>query len=176
MNYNIMPCSRQMFINAIFNSDKKLDSFARTFLRKADMQKQWDYCYAVVDSEDNVCAAIITTHSKKEPKIANLQLLHTFSNYRRSGMASILCFLSLQKAIENNCKYYRVSAEPNAVKFYEKIGFKFLGMQKSKCCLSMFRINGPTFNDGIYTIEDTIINSAVNKKGKGGCIKIFNNE
>lgn len=161
-------CSRQMFVNAIFSSNKKLDSFARTFLRKADMQKQWTYCSAIVDEEDNVCAAIITTYSKREPKVANLQLLHTFSQYRGKHYAKFLCEASITDAKIADCKYYRVSAEPSAVTFYEKIGFKFLGKQKSGCQLSMFRIA-----DNAYDINDPIINAAVYKKGKGGCVEIF---
>lgn len=169
-SYNLTKCSREMFTEAIVNSDKKLDSFARTFIRKADMQNMWEHCVALVNENNNVCSAIITTYSKREPKVANLQLLHTFNAYRKQGHAAILCKASIENALKNNCKYYRVSAEPSAVEFYKKIGFKFLGEQKSKCQLSMFRFDEQEI---VYDIEDTIINKAVYKKGKGGCIKIF---
>ena len=38
--------------------------------------------------------------------------------------------------------------------------------------MSMFRINN-TFQDGHYDISDPTIYSAVNKKGKGGCVEVF---
>jgi ribosomal protein S18 acetylase RimI-like enzyme len=169
-----MKSNRELFIEAIENGDKKLDSFARTFLRKADMQDLWDKAIFVA-SDGDVRAAIITTHSKAEPKIANLQLLHTFSKHRGGGYAKQLCLYELHNAIYSGCEYFRVSAEPSAIKFYEKIGFTFLGEQKSKCQLSMFKINQemPTFAGGIYDINDPIIKKAIYKKGKGGCVKIF---
>lgn len=169
MKYNsgVMKCSRQMFVNAIFSSDKKLDSFARTFLRKADMQNMWDKCRCIVD-EDNICAAIITTYSKREPKVANLQLLHTFSKYRGNGYARLLCELSFAEAEANGAKYYRISAEPSAVGFYKKLDCIFIGKQKSGCQLSMVRIE-----DLSSDLNDPIINAAVYKKGKGGCVEIF---
>jgi hypothetical protein len=37
----------------------------------------------------------------------------------------------------------------------------------------MFRINGNDFSDGIYDINDPVINAAVYKKGKGGCVEVF---
>jgi len=173
MQYNdtVMRCSRQMFVNALFSADHKADAFARTFLRKADMQNLWEHCKAIVDAEGNVCAAIATTYSKKEPRVANLQLLHTFSKYRRMGYAEFLCQLSIVDAVTDGCSYYRVSAEPAAVAFYKRIGFTFLGEQKSKCQLSMFRLA-----DNEADLNDPIIAAAVYKKGKGGCVKIFNNE
>jgi hypothetical protein len=53
------------------------------------------------------------------------------------------------------------------------MGFKFLGKQKSGCSLSMFKINGNRFSDGIYDPNDPIITAAVNRKGKGGCVEVF---
>jgi GNAT superfamily N-acetyltransferase len=164
-------CTREQFVAAL--TDLKEDRFARTFVRKADMQKQWDDCVGLfVDGA--LAGAIITTISKREPRIANLQLLHTFHAYRRKGVAKYLCEASLLKAWANKCEYFRVSAEPGAVEFYERIGFKFLGKQKSGCQLSMFKINGFTYEEGSYNLNDPIINKAVYKKGKGGCIEVFN--
>jgi hypothetical protein len=53
------------------------------------------------------------------------------------------------------------------------MGFKFLGKQKSGCSLSMFKINGKNFADGIYDLSDPVIHAAVYKKGKGGCVEVF---
>ena len=163
-------CPRDIFCTYI--NDKKEDKFAKTFLSKADFQKQWQFCDGLYE-DDVLMGAIVTTFSKREPKVANLQLLHTFSDHRRKGVASKLCEYSLKKSIMKQCWYYRVSAEPDAVQFYQSIGFKMLGGQKSKCQLSMFRIQSDNFKDGIYDIKDPNIRKNVYKKGKGGCVVVF---
>jgi len=169
-SYQFKKCDKNIFSKYI--NEKKEDKFAKTFLSKANYQNQWDYCDGLFHN-DKLMGAIITTFSKREPKVANLQLLHTFSNYRRKGVATKLCKHSLRKSIIKQCWYYRVSAEPSAVKFYESIGFKMLGEQKSRCQLSMFRIQSDNFKDGIYDIKDPIIRKNVYKRGKGGCVVVF---
>lgn len=161
--------SSEEFTSAI--TSDPADKFAKTFVAKANMQKQWDYCIGAWDG-DTLLGAIITTISKRSPKVANLQLLHTFASHRGKGVGRILCDDSLMRAKESGASYYRVSAEPDAVAFYEKCGFQFLGKQKSGCQLSMFRIN-KTFIDSDYDISDTVIYNAVHKKGKGGCVQVF---
>lgn len=163
-------CSREQFISAI-TSDKN-DNFAKTFVAKADMQEQWDHCIGVFDG-DELCGAIITTISKRSPPVANLQLLHTFNAHRGKGVAKLLCLDSLKSVREYGAKYFRVSSEIPAIPFYEKIGFKFWGKQKSGCQLSIFKIVDDTFENGDYDYSDTVIYNAVNKKGKGGCVEIF---
>ena len=153
-------------------TEAKADSFARTFVAKADMQQQWEHCIGCWDMNE-LMGAIITTRSKKTPYVFNLQLLHTFAKHRRKGVAKILTQDSLDRAQGLGTSYYRVSAEPGAVVFYESMGFKFLGKQKSGCSLSMFKINGNQFKDGIYDLTDPVINKAVYKKGKGGCVEVF---
>lgn len=162
--------SREEFVS--FISDDAGDKFAKTFVAKANMQEQWDFCVGCWDGEE-LLGAIITTISKRKPKVANLQLLHTFVKARGRGVGKILCLDSLSFARQNGAEYFRVSAEVDAIAFYERIGFVFLGEQKSGCQLSMFRINGDTFSDGLYTMEDSVIYNAVHKKGKGGCVKVF---
>ena len=162
--------SREEFVS--FISEDSGDKFAKTFVAKANMQEQWEYCIGCWD-EDELLGAIITTISKRFPKVANLQLLHTFVKARGKGVGKILCNASLAAARENGASYFRVSAERDAIAFYERIGFVFLGEQKSGCRLSMFRINGKSFSEGLYSIEDPVIYNAVNKKGKGGCVKVF---
>lgn len=162
--------SRDEFVS--FISEDKADKFAKTFVAKANMQEQWDFCVGCWEGEE-LLGAIITTISKRNPKVANLQLLHTFVKARGKGVGRLLCVDALSIARQNGAEYFRVSAEPDAVAFYERIGFVFLGEQKSGCQLSMFRINGESFSDGLYDIEDSVIYNAVNKKGKGGCVKVF---
>ena len=153
-------------------TDFKEDKFANTFVSKANMQKQWQYCVGLFDNEE-LMGAIITTHSKREPKVANLQLLHTFYKHRKKGVGRMLCQFSLNQAIRNQCWYFRVSAEPDAVSFYKRIGFTMLGEQKSKCQLSMFRITSNIFQDNTFNKNDPYIKKAIFKKGKGGCVRVF---
>jgi len=157
-------------------TDDPADKFAKTFVAKANMQNQWEFCVGAWD-EDNLMGAIITTLSKGHPIVANLQLLHTFNAYRGRGVGKDLCYYSLRYSIENGANYFRVSADKNAIPFYEKIGFKMIGKQKSGSQLSMFKIEGHVdtadFSDGYYSVDDPIISKAVNRKGKGGCVEIF---
>ena len=163
-------CTADQFKAAI--TTDPADKFAKTFVAKANMQDQWDFCVGAWDG-DTLLGAIITTISKRDPKVANLQLLHTFAEHRGKGVGRILCEDSLRFARRNDALYFRVSAEPDAVKFYEKIGFTMLGEQKSKSQLSMFKIRGETFAEGLYDVDDSVISKAVFRKGKGGCVKVF---
>lgn len=163
-------CSREQFVAAI--TTDKADSFAKTFVAKADMQDQWDYCFGAFEG-DELVAAIITTISKRKPHVANLQLLHTFAKHRGKGAARALCEYSLYHVKSKQALYFRVSSEPESVGFYEKIGFQFWGKQKSGCQLSIFRIDGDTFFEGDYDYTDQMIHQAIHKKGKGGCVEVF---
>jgi ribosomal protein S18 acetylase RimI-like enzyme len=167
----LSKCSRDEFIKAI--SDDKNDKFAKTFVAKADMQDQWSDCWGAYNDGGELMAAIITTISKRRPFVANLQLLHTFAKHRGQGAAKILCLESLRLVKSKGAQYFRVSSEPDAVGFYTKIGFKFWGKQKSGCQLSIFRIDGDTYSEGDYDYTDQMINNAIHKKGKGGCVEIF---
>jgi predicted N-acetyltransferase YhbS len=172
-NVNFMKLretTREEFVSHI--STDKADAFAKTFVAKADMQAIWDNCIGCWDTNE-LMGAIITTRSKRTPYVFNLQLLHTFAKHRRKGVARVLTQDSLDRAQGLGTSYYRVSAEPDAVPFYKSMGFQFLGMQKSGCSLSMFKINGKNYADGIYSLEDPKIRSAVYKKGKGGCVQVY---
>ena len=162
--------SREEFVSHI--SEDKADAFAKTFVAKADMQVIWENCIGCWETNE-LMGAIITTRSKRTPYVFNLQLLHTFAKHRRKGVARVLTQDSLDRAQGLGTSYYRVSAEPDAVPFYKSMGFQFLGMQKSGCSLSMFKINGKNFADGLYDLKDPIILGAVYKKGKGGCVEIY---
>ena len=162
--------TREEFVSHI--STDKADAFAKTFVAKADMQEIWNNCIGCWDTNE-LMGAIITTRSKRTPYVFNLQLLHTFAKHRRKGVARVLTQDSLDRAQGLGTSYYRVSAEPDAVPFYKSMGFQFLGMQKSGCSLSMFKINGKNCADGIYSLEDPKIRSAVYKKGKGGCVQVY---
>lgn len=161
--------TREEFIS--FITDRKEDKFAKTFVAKCDMLKKWDWVLGLWD-EDELCGAILVTYSKRQPIVANLQLLHTFYKHRNKGIAKCLCDIALVNACKLKVDYFRVSADPGAIKFYEKIGLMMLGEQKSKCQLSMFRITSPFFEENDYVI-DSFIYKQMTRKGKGGCIKFF---
>lgn len=166
----LKPCTRDEFVNAI--SADKADAFAKTFVAKADMQKIWEHCIGAYDG-DELMGAIITTVSIRSPKVANLQLLHTFAKHRRKGVAKTLTNASFSEAVDLGSIYFRVSAEPDAVAFYESIGFKFWGLQKSGCSLSIFKINGTEINDGLYDDSDPIVNRALYSGKKGSLVSSY---
>ena len=155
-------------------TDDKADGFARTFVAKANMggDKYWDNCLGVY-SDDGLMGAIIVTVSIRKPHVANLQLLHTFAKHRRKGAATLLVQAGLNSAINEGAEYMRVSSEIPAFSFYEALGFEWIGEQKSGCRLSMFKINGEKVSDGLFDINDPVINKAAFTKAKGGCVKIF---
>lgn len=150
---------------------KKEDRFAKRFASKCKMMKAWDKCVgAYIDGK--LAGAIVVTVSKRNPKVANLQLLHSFHEYRGGGVGKLLCQYALDVAIYEKCEYFRVSAEPDAVVFYEKCGMKFLGRQKSGSQLSMFRVTSPRFANNDYA-PDAYIYKQMTRKGKGGCVECF---
>lgn len=161
----LRKCSREEFVSAI--TDDKADSFAKTFRAKADMQENWDECLGAYDTDGSLMGAIITTIGKRDPKVANLQLLHTFAKHRRKGVAKQLTIESFENAKRDGAIYFRVSAEPEAVAFYESVGFKFWGLQKSGCSLSIFKIAGDALSDGVYNDSDPLIRQALYSGRKG---------
>jgi len=164
--------SKEVFIKNL--TGLKEDSFAKTFLAKCNMMNIWDQCFGIFVGERLACAIIVTI-SKRDPKIANLQLIHTFYEFRKRGYAKQLTETILNEII-GEISYLRVSAEKTAVGFYEKLGFKFLGEQKSGTQLSMCRVVPGKISDFIFDINDPAIYKEVYRKGKGGCVKIFNHE
>lgn len=161
----LRSCTRAEFVAAI--TTDKADGFAKTFVAKADMQEQWGECLGAFDDNGELMGAIITTVSKREPKVANLQLLHTFVKHRRKGVAKELTIQSFTNVWAANAQYFRVSAEPGAVAFYESVGFRFWGLQKSGCSLSMFKVSGIDIENGIYDENDPVIRSALFSGKKG---------
>jgi|LauGreDrversion4_2_1035121.scaffolds.fasta_scaffold06568_5 GNAT superfamily N-acetyltransferase len=167
-------CTRDEFKAAI--TTDKADAFAKTFVAKADMQKFWNDCIGAYTDDGDLMGAIITTVSKRDPKVANLQLLHTFSAHRRKGVAKELTLQSYADAVTAGAIYFRVSAEPGAVNFYESVGFKFWGLQKSGCSLSMFKVAGSTLSEGIYNDQDPFIRSALYSGRKGALASSYESQ
>jgi len=133
----------------------------------------WGDAMAVYDEAGDVVAGIIVRFNKRQP-VANLQLLHTFSEHRRKGLGKFLTENQFARAFyDERITHFRVSAEEDAVPFYQSVGFKFWGAQKSGSQLSIFKIGGPMVRDGIYDSEDKIIQSAVFSTRRGGVVTHF---
>jgi len=160
---HIREITREEFLNSI--TDSKEDSFAKTFKAKSDLLDLWRNTWGIVINNE-VVAAINYSISKNKPKTLNLQTLHTFARHRRKGYAKRLTEFVLKKALD--CDYFRVSAEETAVPFYESLGLKFQGKQKSGCSLCIVRMK-----DQSYSLSDDYIRSKVMSKSKGGCVEIY---
>jgi len=78
----------------------------------------------------------------------------------------------LQYAFDNKADYFRVSAELDAVPFYEKYGFKMICRQKT-AQLAMFPLIRPDILENDMDSLDPYIWTQMNRKGKGGCIECF---
>ena len=164
--------TRNDWVDACELNPEKVDGFARTFKAKADAMNLWPDAKAWFDNDLEVAAGIIVRISKREPKVANLQLLHTFNSYRRQGLARALVTSEFQR-ICTKAAYFRVSAEGEALPFYRALGFKFWGKQKSGSSLSMFRIVGTTISEAIYDKSDPVINKALFTKARGGLVEVY---
>jgi GNAT superfamily N-acetyltransferase len=168
MKLTEVPVTRTEFVNSL--TEHKQDKFAKTFIAKCDMLQGWDNCIGVW-SEGQLAAAIVVTISKKEPKVANLQLLHSFYEFRGKGAARMLCNWAVQHAIDNGAQYFRVSSELDAVEFYKKCGFQFVCKQKT-CELSLFKLTSAIISENNFE-PDEYVWKQMNRKGKGSCVECY---
>jgi GNAT superfamily N-acetyltransferase len=170
--FRLLSTSVEEFKTAI-TSDKR-DNFAKTFVAKANYQGLWPAVgyWRIKDHTRQLAGAITWTLSKRKPVVANLQLLHTFAAFRRQGVGRVLCNHFLKTVVKDGAEYWRVSAEVEAIPFYESLGIRFLGRQKSGCQLAVARVAG-SFGGCMVDLQDPVIRAAVYKKGKGGCVEVF---
>lgn len=154
-----------------FINPSREDKFARVFAGKASKLGLWP-CLGAWDGEE-LAGAISWTVGKREPFMANLQLLHVFAKYRRKGLGTVLCVMFLHQVTAAGAKYFRVAAEAGAVDFYSWMGVKFHGRQKSGGYLSVARITGDNFGDLDYSTDDPVIKKAIRADSKGGCVEVF---
>lgn len=143
--------NRQQWVESL--TDLKEDKFAKTFLGKADMYDMWDRCYGLFEGGD-LLGGICFTYSKRQPKSVNLQLLHTFSKHRKKGVGKILTEFCVEQSYKDQCEYFRVSSEKASVIFYERIGFKIWGQQKSGTSLCFGKLSSPYIKDIVYDEND----------------------
>lgn len=170
MKIDIDSVTKELFVKNI--SSNKEDRFAKTFAAKCDMMGMWGDCIGLFEDGELACAMVFTV-SKRLPKTGNIQLIHTFSGFRGKGYAKELTNLMV-KSFWEDIEYLRVSSEVSAVGFYEKLGFKFLGRQKSGTLFSMCKINGEEIRDCFFEHSDPYIKKEVLRKGRGGCVELFN--
>ena len=166
---NLLPCSQ-----ASYNQQKPSDPFSRTFLSKVKFLDKWDLVQGAYTDEGTLLGASLLTVSQRRPHVANLQLLHTFPQHRGQGVGSFLLLSSILSGWQRGAAYFRVSSERDAVVFYEKYGLVMLGEQKSGCQLSMGKYVQE--EEGLF-LEfdplDEVINKALHRKGKGGCVSLW---
>lgn len=160
----VKPCRKEEFIETLENSPKEGNGFAKTFKAKANARNLWDSCMGAYSPENLLLGAICVTISKREPKVANIQLLHTFSQHRRRGVGKALVEWAFREVFRK-AEYIRVSSEIDAKPFYEKCGFYFWGTQKSGCYLSIAKLEGES--NLRFDLEDSIIKKALvgNRRG-----------
>lgn len=172
MSYKVYPVEEYKFHGAVAICDQVHDKFSKTFRAKATAMDLWPLMRGVCDDDGNLLGAIIVRVSKRVPHVANLQLLHTFWDHRRQGIARHLVESEFAR-VSGEAEYFRVSAEVEAVPFYRAMGFRFWGRQKSGSHLSVFRIGGPTVDQGVYDLNDPVITKAVYSNQRGGVVEIF---
>lgn len=162
----LSKCEQPDFVAAI--SEDPADKFARTFVAKANTQGLWPHCVGAFDQD--LLGAIIVTISKREPRTANLQLLHTFARHRGRNVGTALVDFAFRHAKNHECEYFRVSAEHDAYGFYRKLGFHYWGRQKSGSWLSLFKIEGDRIAEGIYDPNDPNISRKLAATTRGGLV------
>lgn len=174
MRFDLFPLSckrdpRVLFIKS--TSSLPEDKFARSsFVAKCDMLDRWEDVIGAFTEDGTLAGAILTTLSKRQPTVANLQLLHTFAAYRRKGVASALFNHSMAFSQEH-ARYFRVSSEPDAVQFYRACGLRFWGEQKSGTLLCMARIDDKSRL--VFDDCDPTIQAAVSSGRRGGVVNRY---
>lgn len=144
------------------------DTFKRHFIYQAGLRGYWPYAIGCWEGVE-LLGVLIVTFSKREPKVATLQLLHVFHSHRGKGAGRFLADYAIQYAFNSGCAYFRISSEPRAVKFYEALGIRFWGKQKWGYSLSVFKIGGASYLDAIYDDTDPYIHQAL-YSGKAGSL------
>lgn len=169
----LVKINREIWVKELEKHQGPEDKFARgLFVAKADRMGLWNHAVGSFDRQGKLTGAIIVRVSKRGPRVANLQLLHTFHEFRNKGIARRMVAWYFER-IRQEAQYFRVSSEPPALGFYRKIGFKFWGPQKSKTILSFFKIGGPTVADGVYDMNDPVIKGSCFTKKRGGVAELY---
>ena len=98
------------------------DSFAKHFVARCDDDDLWDDVFGLF--VDNV---LVGSHvTVIEDDLANLKLLHVFPSQRGKDYGYRLLNHSFYYG-NTYASYFKVTSEKEAVKFYEKAGYKICG-------------------------------------------------
>lgn len=170
----IEQITKEQFLQVLetetYNPDN--DKFVKKILLpRVNALNLWHSAYGYFTDNGEMAGITICTLGKREPKIANLQILFVFSKFQKLGIGRELTNFALSNAINMGAKYFRISAEKHAKGFYTKLGVKFLGTQKSGTYLSFFKVGGTTFSEGIYDREEEITSKWINPPRVGHIVK-----
>jgi GNAT superfamily N-acetyltransferase len=161
IEYKTGPITRELFMAAA-ESGHPDDQFARGYFRYTlDSRKSWGLAVGAFTPEGELAAAGFWVVNKTLPKTCNLHLIHSFAKFRGKGAGAFL-YGECIKVARAEAEYFRVSVNPPAKQFYEKMGCKFWGTQKSGTYFAMFRLR-----DDAYDRDDPVIYNAIHKKGAG---------
>jgi len=168
--------NRDEYAKLVTKENKKKDKFCGRFLSKTDKMDAWDRVWCVFDQDDLTMmgAVMVTVAKRKAGNIANLQLLHTWYDHRRKGVANVL----VQKAFEvakSQAKYMRISmiADEGSLAFYRSVGFVIMGMQKAGSYFSMCRLSGDSLHDSHFDLMDPVIRGVACSGTMGSVVKFL---
>jgi ribosomal protein S18 acetylase RimI-like enzyme len=167
--------SRDEYAKLVTKESKKLDKFCGRFLKKTDDMDAWEKVWSVFDDDGSMMGAVMVTVAKRNAgNISNLQLLHTWYNHRRKGVANIL----VQKAFEvAKCqgKYMRISmiADDGSLDFYRNAGFVIIGKQRAGSYFSMCRLEGDSLHDSHFDLTDPVIRSVATSGTRGSVVEFL---
>jgi GNAT superfamily N-acetyltransferase len=173
LNYNFITLTKDLFLQR--EPYQYEDSFAKTFVAKANARNLWGAydCVGIVDDCQKLLGGCITTISKREPVCANLQLIHVFHDSRNLGVGKKLVMQSIDYAVSVGAQYFRLSAEFEAIAFYEKLGFKFYGKQKSGTVLSIGKFVSVGDSTLTFSFDDTYIYNKLMSNIRGSLVEVF---
>lgn len=166
---------REEYAKLVTKETKKLDKFCGRFLKKTDDMKAWDRVWCVFDDDGSMMGAVMVTVAKRKAgNISNLQLLHTWYDHRRKGVANLL----VQKAFEvakSQGKYMRISmiADEGSLDFYRNAGFVIIGTQRAGSYFSMCRLDGDSLHDSHFDLTDPVIRSVATSGTRGSVVKFL---
>lgn len=136
------------------------DAFAYKFGAVAEVDNLWGEFRCTYTYENELVGGYIQTH---RDGLANFKLLHVFSKFRGRNYGRMLVNDAFYTARQYGCKYWKCTSELFALRFYEKLGFKSIGLTRD---YPSYLILGKILPAGIeldYTMDDFML-QLINKK------------
>lgn len=130
-----------------FDRDEPGDSYASVFANKADTDNLWNNAVGLYVDDVMVGGYV----SVVENSITNFKLLHVFSRFRGNDYGTELLMHSFNKG-KKESDYFKVTSEMTALKFYDRLGFKFWGEHDyGPCYLILGKYNA--YGTLTYTLD-----------------------